>query len=328
MVSQRPPLQRRSSHSFSFQSLVIFFLSTIRSVSSVCLALMQAYKNARDAIKKVNQSGALFPAASPHVQTEQPTDTIPGSLSPMTPVPPSAIFPSLASPPDSPPMISRDASTISSIPTVASIPLPSSPLQVQVNYVQPILQLLSTLLTPPPALSVSSRSVPLALTHLLTLLLTPFTAVLSRLLPYLIYTHAFSADSLLAIVQSTKSAMFPGGWPSVPPPDPTPEEQIELRKELTRRLLALVPGPGLLILGPTPATRIQAVNAILDPLSSQECNAHLIVFILDLVLLTLFPEMGVSVPSVSTDVGVATPVGSFDSILESLTPPRPDSRPP
>lgn len=288
---------------------------------------MQAYKNARDAIKKVNQSGALFPAASPHVQTEQPNDTIPGSLSPMTPVPPSATFSSLASPPPSPPMMSRDASTISSIPTVTSIP-PTPPLQAQVNYVQPILRLLSTLLTPPSTPSISSRSVPLALTHLLTLLLTPFTAVLSRLLPYLLYTHAFSVDSLLNMVQSTRNAMFPGGWPSVPPPDPTPEEQVELRKELTRRLLALIPKPGLLILGPTPAARVQAIDAILDPLSSQECNAHLIVFILDLVLLTLFPEMGVSTPSVATDAGVATPVGSFDSTLESLTPPRPDSRPP
>jgi len=33
---------------------------------------------------------------------------------------------------------------------------------------------------------------------------------------------------------------------------------------------------------------------MLDPLSSQACNAHLMVFILDLILLTVFPELGVS----------------------------------
>ena len=106
------------------------------------------------------------------------------------------------------------------------------------------------------------------------------------------------------------------------------DEQLELRKELTRRLLALVPGPCLPVLGATPAARTQAIDAILDPLSSQECNAHLIVFILDLVLLTLFPEMGVAPSSTVPDAeGMRTPA-SLDSIAGTLTPPRPDSRPP
>lgn len=325
-MPERPSLQLTNSHSFSFQSLVIFFLSTIRSVSGVCLTLMQGYKNARDAIKKANQSGALF-AASSQVETEPPKNTIPGSLS--TPIPPSAPFSPLASPPPSPPLMSRLDSTISSIPTDSSIP-PSSPPppHPQANYVQPILQLATTLITPPTSPIVPTPTVPLALSHLLAILLTPFTAVLSRLLPYLLYTHVFSTDSLLNIVRSARNAMFPGGWPSVAPPDPTLEEQIEMKRELTRRLLALIPGPGLFVLGPTPSARLQAIDNMLDPLSSRECNVHLIVFILDLVLLTLFPEVGVSTRSGAPDLGSATPADSLDSVLGSLTPPRPDSRPP
>ena len=35
-----------------------------------------------------------------------------------------------------------------------------------------------------------------------------------------------------------------------------------------------------------------AIDGILDPLSSQACNAHLLLFILDLVVVTIFPELG------------------------------------
>ena len=328
---QRPPLQRTSSYSFSFQSLVIVLLSTIRSVSGACLALIHAYRSARDTIKKANQSGALFP--NPVVEVEKKKTMIPGSLLPLSPVPPPATYTPASpspSPPPSPPHVYRTDPTVSPIPTVSIIPPPVPPAQPQPNYVQPILQLISTMITPPTTPTAPPRSVPLALTHLLTLLLTPFMPTLSRLFPHLLYTHAFSAESLLAILQSTRTAMFPGGWPAQSPPDPTPEEQLELRRELTRRLLTLVPAPCLPVLGPTPPARVQALDSILDPLSSQECNAHLIVFVLDLVLLTLFPEMGVAPPSAVPDAGLEgtrTP-GSLDSVAGTLTPPRPDSRPP
>lgn len=32
---------------------------------------------------------------------------------------------------------------------------------------------------------------------------------------------------------------------------------------------------------------------MLDPLSSPECNVHLLLFLLDAILLALFPELGV-----------------------------------
>jgi len=47
-----------------------------------------------------------------------------------------------------------------------------------------------------------------------------------------------------------------------------------------------------LVLGAHPPAQQQTINDILDPLSSAECNSHLVMFVLDLVLMTLIPEMG------------------------------------
>ena len=47
-------------------------------------------------------------------------------------------------------------------------------------------------------------------------------------------------------------------------------------------------------MGPTPEARMATVDAALAPLDDAACNAHLAVFILDLVVLTIFPEMGAS----------------------------------
>jgi hypothetical protein len=45
-----------------------------------------------------------------------------------------------------------------------------------------------------------------------------------------------------------------------------------------------------ILLGPDPTRTVQET---IDPFSDQACNMHLLVFILDLVLLTLFPELGI-----------------------------------
>jgi hypothetical protein len=45
------------------------------------------------------------------------------------------------------------------------------------------------------------------------------------------------------------------------------------------------------IFGPTVASRRRTVKAILDPLNSPACNAHLFILILDLILATVFPEL-------------------------------------
>ena len=74
------------------------------------------------------------------------------------------------------------------------------------------------------------------------------------------------------------------------------------------------------LLGPTPEARAYTMTSMLDPLSSQACNVHLFVMILDLVVVTVFPEMGVKDPITST-----SNIGHVDE--GNITPPRPDSRP-
>lgn len=117
---------------------------------------------------------------------------------------------------------------------------------------------------------------------------------------------------LTNIVRNARRTLFPEGWPGSPPVEPTPEEQVEIRESLRRRLVARIPGglihlftdqlPALLndfpaaiapLLGPTPAARSATVDAAIAPLDNAACNAHLAVFVLDLVLLTIFPELGV-----------------------------------
>jgi hypothetical protein len=48
------------------------------------------------------------------------------------------------------------------------------------------------------------------------------------------------------------------------------------------------------VLGPDPA---QTINAAIDPFDNQACNVHLIVFFIDLILLALFPELGMGADS-------------------------------
>ena len=58
----------------------------------------------------------------------------------------------------------------------------------------------------------------------------------------------------------------------------------------------------LLLLGPTTSpknalgSRKETIVAGLEPLSSAACNAHLALFLIDAILLTVFPELGVAVP--------------------------------
>jgi hypothetical protein len=47
------------------------------------------------------------------------------------------------------------------------------------------------------------------------------------------------------------------------------------------------------MLGPTPAIQQETIREILEPFSSPACNAHLVMLMFDVILLTLFPEMGI-----------------------------------
>jgi hypothetical protein len=283
---------------------------------------MHAYRQTVGTIKKANQSGAFSaPSLRKEGVKESSKDLLPGGLHISTPDHITIDQPApMISPPPSPPIIFQP-------PPKRATGTSALDHQPQQNYVHPALHLLTTLLTPPSSPTSPPRATPLATAHILTLLLTPFTSILSRLLPYLLYTHLFSPTSLVSHLQSARNALFPGGYPSVPPPDPTPDEQAELRQTLARRLLTLVPAPLQLVLGTTADMRLETIDGgLLEPLSSAECNAHLMLFVLDLVLLAVFPEMGVSMGDALD--GVRTPMGSMDSELTDMTPPRPDSRPP
>ncbi|KAI0343888.1 hypothetical protein BDW22DRAFT_1419010 [Trametopsis cervina] len=325
------PNPSTSTSTFSFQALLIFFLSAIRSISGFCLACMHAYRHTVDTIKKVNQAGArTYPAPAPipaHKDKgeEKEKSTIPGSLSFgfTTTQPLASPDPPLLSPPPTPPL-------------PPSLPAATTP---PPNYISPLLTLLLTLLScPSPSPSsphnTPPRALPPALSHTLSLLLTPLSPLLSPLLPHLLHTHLLSPPPLTHLLSSARNALFPGGWPSTPPADPSVDEQVVLRAALARRLRGMIPRPLQIVLGVGGDERVDEM--LLEPFASPECNAHLLLFLMDLVLLALFPEMGVSSPSAEEGAGgggaggagVQTPRGSFESLATDLTPPRPDSRPP
>ncbi|CAL1696547.1 unnamed protein product [Somion occarium] len=325
-----PPLERQRSYHLSFQALAIFILSAIRSISTFCLALLHAYRQALGTIKKVNQSNGVFshipqtrdtPEESPEdrVGTMAVKSTLPGTLVPMTPMTP-AMIPSSVHSTES----SRTSSIVSASIVIPATHTPPPP----PNYTQPSLQFLLTLLSPPPppasaSVTRHSYSTSIALTHVLSMIATLLSPFLSRLLPYLLYTHILSSSSLAYMVRTARRALFPEGWPAPPPVDPTPEEQAVLRTDVERRLQDLVPGILKPLLGPTPDARAHTVSTMLDPLSSQACNVHLLILILDLVLVTVFPEMSVKeniVPSTN-----ASEVDGYGHDRGGMTPPTPGS---
>ncbi|KAG6845942.1 hypothetical protein H0H87_010990 [Tephrocybe sp. NHM501043] len=115
------------------------------------------------------------------------------------------------------------------------------------------------------------------------------SSFLDRLLPHLLEVQ-LSPAFILMVTRTAKRTLFPNGYPGPPPIEPTLEEQAELRARLVgwRPTGALATRLLPLILGPDPS---QTLDAALDPLSSAPCNVHLVLFLLDLVLLELFPEL-------------------------------------
>lgn len=110
-----------------------------------------------------------------------------------------------------------------------------------------------------------------------------------RLLCYVLYTYMLSASSMLSVVRLSKRALFPNGYPGPPPVDPTAEEQVVIREELVKRIAERLPGLARAVLLGDPA--VSTLDGVVDALSDEACNRHLAVFLVDAVLLTLFPEM-------------------------------------
>jgi len=115
--------------------------------------------------------------------------------------------------------------------------------------------------------------------------MTPF---LDKLLPHLL-SEFFSPAFILTATKTAKRTLFPNGYPAPTPIDPSPEEQAVLRTRLVAwrgkgGIELLLP----ILLGPDPS---RTLGAALDPLSSAQCNHHLVVFLLDRILVGLFPEL-------------------------------------
>lgn len=111
-----------------------------------------------------------------------------------------------------------------------------------------------------------------------------------RLLCYLLYTYVLSASSMISAVRLSKQTLFPSGYPGPVPVDPTAEEQVAIREQLVKRIAERVPALARTVLLGDPA--VSTLDGVVDALSDGACNRHLAVFVVDAILLGVFPEMG------------------------------------
>ncbi|KAI0067889.1 hypothetical protein BV25DRAFT_1777679, partial [Artomyces pyxidatus] len=266
---------RRSSHFTlpSLHTLLVLFLSTVQTISSTALALIHGYKQAVQTIKTVNSS---------HASSASQRDVPPVHPDPASPVSDSSpTFPTPA------PSSSGSVTTPASSPPISRAPSAEPKLSHPAlhDLARPAIGLLAEIFT------LRARFASAAFLALLSMLASVFSPFLDRLLPHLLYASFLSSQNITNVLGAGKRALFPNGYPGSAPPDLTPEEQAALCAALARRIASGIPGPlAPLLLGPNPG---RTLAAVLDPLGSQACNAHLFMVIFDLVLLTLFPEMAV-----------------------------------
>ncbi|KAF8973783.1 PXA domain-containing protein [Flammula alnicola] len=284
-----------TGHAFSFHTIIVIVLSALQSFSGMCLALIHGYKQAITTIKLVQQSPppspkprfapVPAPTTSPTPSNEQlppsklvfATSSTPSTTSSVSSNPGLSTF--------STPM-STPLNTTQPLPPISSTASSSSiqPPQVQhQDYAHAPLLLLAELISAQDRFAATTT---LTTMNMLAASMTPF---LDKLLPHML--HAFLSPAfILGVVRTAKRTLFPNGYPGPQPPDPTPEEQAELRARLVAwrgkgGLALLTP----LLLGPDPSLTLG--NA-LDPLGDAQCNLRLVVFLLDRILVGLFPELG------------------------------------
>lgn len=127
-----------------------------------------------------------------------------------------------------------------------------------------------------------------------------------RLLTHLL-EEAHSPAILTALTATAKHALFPHGYPLPTPPDPLSEEQMALHERIIsfRPKGALGSSFMLLFLGSNGGDEGSraTIQAALEPLTCVECNVHLTVFIMDKLLLWLWPELGPSRRGLYPDIG-------------------------
>lgn len=233
--------------SYTFHNLLVLFLSAVQSISGACLALIEAYKQTVNTIKRVHQ-----------IQPE--------------PKPPnSRPIPSLS------PSPTASTSSLPSPPATSSHPTPGS-------YSSPPLIMISKIFTFHQRIAATTL---FTIIHMLTTLSSSF---LDRLFPHFLMSH-LSPSFLLTTMRLAKRTLFPNGYPGSSPPEPSPEEQSEVRARLVSwRPVGVLSHLTPFILGPDPS---KTLGEALDPLSSAPCNVHLVLLLLDCIVVTLFPELAV-----------------------------------
>ncbi|KAI6045144.1 hypothetical protein EDC04DRAFT_3137448 [Pisolithus marmoratus] len=287
-----PPLEKepsQSSHTSSSSShgrfsqlsnWIVLLLSAIQSLSGACLSLIHAYKQAISTIKLVNESTATRRATTANTTSgpEVPRLKAQKCTIPMSRASSSSSVPS-ATPsqhtPERPP-----------IPTAVEAPhdFMRGPLVMFCEIFRMHWRISSAIAF-----------------NFFLMLCTFFRTFINNFLYYMLYNRVLSFSSMLSLVRLSKRTLFPHGYPGPPPVDPTPEEQTMIRRRLTRRVSEMLPVPiSAILLGSSPAASLEA---IIDPLSDSSCNIHLVAFLFDAVLVTVFPELGMQGSSSKLETG-------------------------
>jgi hypothetical protein len=64
-----------------------------------------------------------------------------------------------------------------------------------------------------------------------------------RTLPHYIQTRILTPQTSLKVIDLVERILFPlDGYPAPTPPDPTPEEIVDMRDKLERRIGEIIPG--------------------------------------------------------------------------------------
>jgi hypothetical protein len=121
------------------------------------------------------------------------------------------------------------------------------------------------------------------------------------LLPHILI-QMLSPGRLTTIAQISKRTLFPlpSGYPTPPLPEPSASEKVAIRSSLLSTLVAHTHKGvfqrqlATLILGwEEGGNMMSTLEGALEALEDGVCNLHLVVFLLDRVVLGLFPELGV-----------------------------------
>jgi len=71
---------------------------------------------------------------------------------------------------------------------------------------------------------------------------------MNRTLPHFIQIRLLTPQTSLKVIDLLERILFPlDGYPAPTPPDPTPEEVIDMREKLEKRIDEMVPGESALV---------------------------------------------------------------------------------